>query len=803
MRTLAAASLRRPATTLALLIAVTAGLAAGLPRLRTEVGYRAFLGPDHPAIARLDAFAARFGGGLPFAAVWSCAESAGCDRALDARSLAMAHAVASAMAAVPGVAHVDGPATSPLLVVPAFGLPETRRLAPDGRPAADLPTLAAAAREDPTWVGQLVSADGLAAAIVVQLATSGGEEGARAVAALRAALAPHEAAGFAFHLVGGPVEFVVAGAELERSTARMVPAMVGLVGLVLLLLFRAPAPALATLASVGLTVVWTLGFLGWLGWPQNSLTQVLPPLVLVIGVCDAIHLLAAYASRLPREVPAGGSARARAMEEAAGVVGPPCLLTTLTTAVGFLSFQTSELASFARFGAVAAFAVTAALLVCFTLLPLLAVRLPSRWLATDPSGEVWLRQVGALVELGRRRATAVIATAAVAGVLGLLGMARLEVDARFEDLYGEESQVVRWVRSAAAFLREAETLEIGLALPDGVRASDPVALEAVARVEALASRPGLGRALSVRTPLDALHRALHGAPLATQASDLDPERTASLLRLIRREAPAFVAQFVDREGDGLRVSLQAGKVPQRALRDLLADVDAHLRAVLPAGYGATVTGPLATVAEMIDAIRRTQLASFAVAAGLILILIGLAFRSAPLAVMALVPTALPVVVTLGAMGWLGLALDVGSAMVAAVVLGLAVDDAIHLLDAYRRGRGRGEPPEAAMAAAVRSVGRALVTTSLALAVGFSALALAPWKSVASFGSVSAIAILGALISDLLVLPALVFRLRAVPPPRADASDSAAESDPRTVKRTSTTLSTERRKLLGSGRPHST
>jgi predicted RND superfamily exporter protein len=107
------------------------------------------------------------------------------------------------------------------------------------------------------------------------------------------------------------------------------------------------------------------------------------------------------------------------------------------------------------------------------------------------------------------------------------------------------------------------------------------------------------------------------------------------------------------------------------------------------------------------------------------------------------------------MGLTGIPLDVGSAMVAAVVLGIAVDDAIHLLDDFRRRQRSGTRPDLAIEGAVLHVGRALVTTSLALALGFSALALSPWQSVASFGSVSTIAILAALASTLLVLPALV------------------------------------------------
>jgi len=126
----------------------------------------------------------------------------------------------------------------------------------------------------------------------------------------------------------------------------------------------------------------------------------------------------------------------------------------------------------------------------------------------------------------------------------------------------------------------------------------------------------------------------------------------------------------------------------------------------------------------------------------------------------MLPTLLPVVVTLGAMGIAGVPLDVGSAMVAAVVLGVAVDDAIHLIAAYRRERAIGLRPGEATAAALARTGRALVTTSVALVAGFSALALSPWKSIASFGVISALALGSALAAALLLLPAALASRRS-------------------------------------------
>ena len=133
----------------------------------------------------------------------------------------------------------------------------------------------------------------------------------------------------------------------------------------------------------------------------------------------------------------------------------------------------------------------------------------------------------------------------------------------------------------------------------------------------------------------------------------------------------------------------------------------------------------------------------------------ISLRSLRLAVAALIPTVLPIVVTLGTMGWIGMSLDVGRAMIAVVLLGIGVDDSIHILSHYQIQRRAGEGPRAAIRAALLHTGRAVVTTSLALSLGFLTLMGSAWQSIASFGFFVAIAILAALAAALFVLPALI------------------------------------------------
>jgi predicted RND superfamily exporter protein len=188
---------------------------------------------------------------------------------------------------------------------------------------------------------------------------------------------------------------------------------------------------------------------------------------------------------------------------------------------------------------------------------------------------------------------------------------------------------------------------------------------------------------------------------------------------------------------------------------VLEEVERIVSSLGPEGWKVEITGPLRVHLDMVNEVQTTQLRSFVTALIAVLALVCVFLRSLPWALAAMVPTLLPVVTTLGAMGYWGIRLDMGTAMVAAVVLGIAVDDTVHLLVQIRRHRAAGEGADRAVEAAVAHVGRAVVTTSIALALGFFVLTLSSWESVASFGVLSGLAILGAMVSDLVVLPALV------------------------------------------------
>jgi predicted RND superfamily exporter protein len=744
-------ALASPRSTLGAIAALSVAFAVGAAQVGTDAGYRAYMGEAHPSVLRLDSFVARFGGGLPIAAVYRCGGLAPCDDVFDPTALEMARTVAQRLDGVIGVSAIATPATSPLLVPTRDGLEVVRAIdrVSDARARS---ALRDRALQDPLWSGVLISADAKVGAIAIELDSSESRIGVEVLRTLRGALAPFEDQGFSFHLVGDPVAFVVAGADLQADSIALVPAIVVLIAVVLSVLFGNVRMTAAALASVGVAVVWTFGAMGWLGWPQTAVTQALAPFVLVVGVCNAIHILARYV-RMD-----GGDrvARERALIEVVGDVGPACWIASATTAGGFASFATSGAVSFVHFGLLAAFGVISSYGLSFTLLILLLRRIDPSDGRAPVGNRAWDAALEHLVRSAQSRHRLVLVGAAALALLGAGGASALRAEVDVHHMFGEQTRVVRWIRFVEENLRRAFTLELAVEIPAGRRVEEPEILGRVADLSArLAAVDGLGEPRSLLDPLSRLNRLIHDDDPEFEHPAGREEVNAELLLLLTMQDPAALDRWLSLDHRSLRVAITAEAASSSDGAGVLEEVERIVSSLGPEGWKVEITGPLRVHLDMVNEVQTTQLRSFVTALIAVLALVCVFLRSLPWALAAMVPTLLPVVTTLGAMGYWGIRLDMGTAMVAAVVLGIAVDDTVHLLVQIRRHRAAGEGADRAVEAAVAHVGRAVVTTSIALALGFFVLTLSSWESVASFGVLSGLAILGAMVSDLVVLPALV------------------------------------------------
>jgi uncharacterized protein len=770
MHRLTAICVRHPWLTV--LLALSAALAAGNGALRTElsVGLGATLGADDPVVREFEAFLDRFGGGYPVVIAYECGTPAVCRMALDPAALEMAAVVARTLRRAPVVSRVSSPATSPLLVPRAdFGLEVSHLLAELGTTAD--PELIHIAREDPLWRRTLLSADVTAGAIAVEVGSTDADALVSIIEEVEAAIAPYRER-FTFHLVGDAVLWDAAHADSVASMVRVGVGTGAMLLLTLLFLLRSMPAVVASLATIGVASICSLGTLPLLDWPLSELTSGAAAAILVIGCADCIHFAAQHL-----ETRARFGSDAASLVEAARHVAAPCFLTTATSAAAFASFGFEGVRSLLQFGVMAGIGVSLAFVLTFSLLPALLVLWAGKPRRRAHSS-AWQEVLARLAEFGIRRRRLVLGAAFLLLLFGGAGLAKLRIELSFTQLWEPNHPVRRALDFVSQHFQRPNRLEVQVELPESARIEDPHVLrEVVVLEQRLASTAGLGESRSIATLVLHASRLLH-----PERSPSELPRSArevgELMTLVSGGDPASLDAWITFDQRSLRVSAEVADIPTSERRRLLDEASRVLAATLPSDWRFQITGPLAVDTHWAGAFGRSQTAIVSASTAFVFLLIWMYLRSFAWAVLAMLPNAVALVLLFGAMGHWGVPIDMGSAIVAPVAIGIAADDSIHFLTAYARERRIGHDPLEALRRAISGVGEAVIATATALALGFLSMLASPFPSISSLGLLTATAIFAATLADLLVLPALIAAAAArLRPPLSAALQGASRSSP--------------------------
>lgn len=743
MHRLTSLCIHKPWLTLITALALLAASGYSVARTELSVGMDANLGADHPAVREFDAFLETFGGGYTVLIAYECLDADACRDALDPRALTMAHSVARQLEQSRFVARVSSVATTPLLVRGTELDLDARRLVSGGAPSTD-PELRRLALADDLWSGTLLSADGRIGAVVVELAETGSDSVLGVMEEINGALAAHEAH-LRFHIVGEPAIWMAAHADAAQSMLRAGVGTGGALFLVLWLLLRSLPAVLASLATVGVTAGLTLGAIPWLGWQRTELTSGATTVILVLACADCIHFVSRYL-----ETRSQYGDRATALIATSRWVLAPCLLTSATSAGSFLCLASGGLFSLVQFGSVAALGVVLAFVLTFSLLPALLVLLPVRPRAPRHS-EAWHTALSGLADFGARNRGRILTVALAVGLAGALGLQKLRVELSVAELWSPEHPVIRAFDFVSEHLERPTRLEIEIGLPAEAQLEGPGIVETLRDLESsLASIEGIGRVRSIATLLVHADRLLRddGRPGAELP-------VGELMTLVSSGDPGALDPWISFDQSRLRVSAEVEETSTAGQLRVLRDAEQVVERLLPASWGHAVTGTIVLVTQMQADFGRSQTAIVAASSLIVFVLIAVYLRSFTWALLAMIPNAIALVLLFGTMGWLGIAIEYGSAICAPIAIGIAADDTIHFLTAYARERRSGLDALAALRGAIAGVGEAVITTSAALALGFLSLVTSPFASIVSLGLLGSLTIVAATLADLLVLPALI------------------------------------------------
>lgn len=613
---------------------------------------------------------------------------------------------------------------------------------------ADLTALRDRIRTHPLLAGTLVDGTGTSTAIVVRLAPSGEQDSKLTVGRLR-----QVADGFAKDhglgapaIVGPPVLLADGFQAIERDGQRLAIAGMLLIGLVTLSATRSVWWALVPLVSGWAVWLATEAILGTLDLRLSLSGGPLVAQIIVLTMPAASHLALHF-----REARRSMSDRREAAERTLRSVSGPILWCALAATIGYGALLTSNVVPIRQFGAVLAVATAAASLLTLGLsvsamLPPFRLEIPVRHGSSSRSSKA-MNRVTAWVE----RHPVVVVAGTLAAVLPMLaGMPRLEYESNYINAFRGDSRVVRDYQRVESRLGGIGLVGLVLPLPGGIDSKAVRDLRDLDRAIEDGRRAGteaaVDRVLSLAQVLDPDDR-LNG---------LDEDRQSwfiqTKLDLIQASPQAGLLKGFWNAEEGRARSLLRISERQAASAKEAAFAGALSLARERFGADAELTGLSKLLTETTRGVVETQWTTFTWAALGILLTLTLAFRGPKLAVLAILPTMLAVGLVLGLMGWLGLKLDIATALVASVALGLSVDDTFHCLLNFRRLRKK-LPFREALLESYQVSGPGVVLSSLAVAVGFAVLRLSEFVPFATFGAMVCIATAGSSLGNLLLLPA--------------------------------------------------
>jgi predicted RND superfamily exporter protein len=568
--------------------------------------------------------------------------------------------------------------------------------------------------------GRLLSDDGKTTALVLQM-MSGEEFESRRHQILTNIKESIAAYGIEPKLAGYGVVFDGLNEESTTGTTTLLLYAHGLMVVMLAVFFRRPGAVLVTLLAVGNATLWTMGLYVVLGQKLSMITMVLPTLVLVIGIADCVHLL--------RSVAKQDQSLAQRERVVRGLAA-----TSVTTAAGFMALTTSglpvveTLGWFGGIGMLAAYATS--MIICTAGLT---------WRGAEPKTAVSKLDAIAVNLFGtaRRYPRTIIAAFGVAVIIAMLGVSRLETDTDSIGYLKKTHQVRRDSDFIETNLGPYVPVEFTVTARGDILQGDK--LDAIQRWQLdVTQMDAVGWSWSL---LDAL-----GIQHDERPSLLSMDTLRQRLERIRQFSPVTAAAMLSGDNE-LRISFGAPIMSAASVRALIDDIVS--RADLPPDLELKAAGYSPLYTRIVDELVWSQVRGFSAAILLIVLLLGVAMRSWRRILLALPANAVPIALTLGLMGLTGIPLDVASATIATVILGLVVDDTVHIL---RPSAGRGINDSLQIAA--NSAGGTLLMTSIVLALGFLVLGLAEIRSVVWFGTLTSFAMIAAILTDLLLLPAL-------------------------------------------------
>ena len=555
------------------------------------------------------------------------------------------------------------------------------------------------------------------------------------------------------HVAGFVPEMIEVTAQARYSMAAIFPITALVLVTIVYLLFGQAWPVLAT-GGVGLVaILWTFAFAIFLDREINLMMAMVPAVMMVVSFSDIVHLCSTYVLELK-----DGYSKRVAIVKSVTEVGQACFFTSITTFFGFLAIAFVPTPVFRNLGIVLGAGVLIALILAITLVPILFSVLPTPHCGAENKFPRVVYFVDFITNQSHRVSLrwpkSIVVFFLVLTVTALHGISLMKIETNMQERLEEDNHI----RKAQRFIQEhfAGTNILDLYLTSDV-AGHLLSVENLSRLreaqELLQKRPEIDRADSIVNLIELMHREIAGLKVG-QLPDSSALISQYLL-LYEMSGGEHLSMILNEERTTLRLSVRVPEAGLVSAANLGDEIRASVSRLMGPEIKVEVTGLSYLFGKWVDFIVDGQKRGLIFAFFSTTLMMMVCLRLFGAGLISMIPSALPLIALGGTLGFFQESVDSDTVMIAMIAIGIAVDDTVHFLTRLRLEASRVDNIDEALSRTFRFTGRAIVHTSIILCLGLMPFLLSDYLTTYLMGSLLPLTLVMALISDLLLLPALV------------------------------------------------
>jgi len=625
------------------------------------------------------------------------------------------------------------------------------------------------ALSDPLYPKIIISDDGRTAAINVTFRPmSDGEFVERDLDGQIARILERETNdGRHFYISGRPHIRVEAHHLMVWDLITLIPMAVVIANVFLLLMSGSKRATLVPLGSCLTGTLWAYAALALMGDNLNVITIVVGPILICVGTVYGIHVVARYEQIALTSTNAHDAALATLEYSRL-----PVLVAGFTTCVGFGALLLADVWATNQLGGYCLFGIASITMLSLTAVPAMLSLLPLEETAGDDQTPLWARRtrlaywvghafdawLSALGKVNVRYPGRILLGWAGLASLALWMLPQTVIDTDFLMVFDPEHPVRTDFADVNRVLAGSVPLYVIFNGTDEGTFREPENLHTIQEIQREIQKiPSVSHAVSAVDLVQVANRVIWEDDPAEARI---PETRQGVAEAVFTVPKDQLRRLANSNHSKANIFVRTGELGSSSMRKLENAIRAVLAAhPLPEGVTTDVTGNAVLINRSADGIAGNQITQVGFAAFTILILVALAFRSVKLAALSMVPNIVPVLLFFGTLGAGAATLNLATALIGSIALGMAVDDTVHFMTAYMRERADGKSPNDAARYCILRVGRPITVTSVMIFVGFLSLLISNFVTLREFGYLTSMTMGICLLTDLLLFPALLIKVR--------------------------------------------